>query len=99
VLTYPLPTLALGYGGESVKAALEPFIEAMRDFNGFMLGVVRRINAVYGRLRTVDREVAMKFNHGMFGIDQVISVHLDLVVLLRAGGTRQGKRKEDRIQG
>jgi len=34
----------------------------------------------------------------MFGIDQVSPVHLDLVVLLRTGGRRQGNRKGDRIQ-
>jgi hypothetical protein len=39
VITHPQPALALGYGSEDVKAALEPVIEAVGDLDGLVLGV------------------------------------------------------------
>jgi hypothetical protein len=54
VITHPLPALALSYGSEDVKAALEPVIKAMDDLDRLMLGVVGGINTIYGRLRAVD---------------------------------------------
>lgn len=39
VISNPLPALSFIYGGEDVKATLEPVIEAMRDLQSFMLGV------------------------------------------------------------
>jgi hypothetical protein len=77
--------LTLSDRSKEIKAAFEPIIEAMRDLNGLMLGVIGGINAVYDGLRAVDREVAVEFNHGVTGIDQVGAVHLDFVVILSEG--------------
>ena len=82
VITHPLPALAAGYGSEDVKAALEPVIKAVCDLDGLVFGVIGGINTIHDRLRAVDREVAMEFDHGVSGIDQVRSVHLDFVVIL-----------------
>jgi hypothetical protein len=82
VIPHPLPALALGYGSENIKAALEPIIEAVRDFDGLTLGVIGGIKAIYDRLRTIDRKVAVELNHGVCRIDQVRSIHLDLIVAL-----------------
>jgi hypothetical protein len=49
-----------------------------------VLGVIGGVNTVDGRLRPVDREVAMEFHHGVPGIDQVRPVHLDFVIVLSA---------------
>jgi hypothetical protein len=92
VITHPLPALALSYGSEDVKAAFEPVIEAMGDLDRLMLRVVGGINTIYGRLRTIDCEVAMEFNHSVSGIDQVGTVHLDFVVVL---STTEGCSKDE----
>jgi hypothetical protein len=60
-----LPPLPLGYGSEDVKAALELVIEAVCDLDGLVFSVIGGIDAIYDRLRAVDGEVAMEFNHGV----------------------------------
>jgi hypothetical protein len=80
-----LPALALGCGSEDIKSALEPIVESVGNFDGLMLGVIGGIYTIYDRLRAIDREVAMEFNHGVSGIDQVGSVRLDFVIVSSAG--------------
>jgi hypothetical protein len=82
VITHPLPALALGYGSEDVKAALEPVIEAVGDLDGLVLGVISGVNTVDDCLRSIDREVAMEFHHSVSRIGQVRPVHLDFVIVL-----------------
>jgi hypothetical protein len=88
MIAHPLPALALGYGSEDVKAALEPVIEAVRDLYGFVLRVISGVNTVDDCLRSIDREVAMKFHHSVSGIDQVRPVHLDFVIVLSTAECR-----------
>jgi hypothetical protein len=97
VITHPLPALALSDGSEDVKAALEPVIKAVCDLDGLMFGVIGGINTIHDRLRAIDREVAMEFDHGVSGIDQVGSVHLNFIVILSLGGTcSQNNRQQDK---
>ena len=74
---------SLDQPNRSIRAALEPVIEAVCDLDGLVFSVIGGINAIYDRLRSVDREVAMEFNHSVSGIDQVGPVHLDFVIVLR----------------
>jgi hypothetical protein len=82
VISHPLPVLALSNGSEDVKATLKPVIEAVSDLHRFMLGMIGGVNPIHYCLRTSDREIAMEFNHGVSGIDEIRSVHLDFVVVL-----------------
>jgi hypothetical protein len=67
VISHPLPTLALSYGSEDAKTTLEPVIEAMCDLNGLMLSVIGGLNTINDRLRTIDRKVAVEFDHRVSG--------------------------------
>ncbi len=69
-------------GSEDVKTALEPVVEAVRDLDRLMLGVIGGVNTVDDCLRSVDGEVAVEFHHRVPGIDQVGPVHLDFVIVL-----------------
>jgi len=95
VIAHPLPALSRGYGGEDVKAALEPVIEAVGDLDGLVLGVIGGVNTVDDCLRSVDREVAMEFHHGVPGINQVGPVDLDFVVVLSAAERCSKDKDED----
>ena len=95
VVTHPLPALALGYGSEDVKAALQPVLEAMPDLDRLMFGVIRLLNAVHNCLGAIDCEVAMELNHGVCGISQVRFVPVDFGVVLSAcAGCRQDDRQQ-----
>jgi hypothetical protein len=50
VIAHPLPAAVRLNAGENVKAGLEPVVDALCDFNGFMLGVVCGQDAVDGCL-------------------------------------------------
>ena len=65
MISYPLPSLALAYGREDVKAALEPVVETVSNLDSLMFDVIGQTNTVYYRLRSVDRKVAMQFDHGV----------------------------------
>jgi hypothetical protein len=46
VIANPLPTLSFGDGSEDVKAALEPVVKAVRNFDGLVFGVICGINTI-----------------------------------------------------
>jgi len=50
VIPDPLPALALGYGREDIKTALEPLIEAMRDLDRLVFAVIGGVNTIHDRL-------------------------------------------------
>jgi hypothetical protein len=97
VIPNPLPALAFGDGSENIEAALEPVIEAVRDLDRLMLGMIGGVEAVHGGLRAVNGEVAVEFKHGVSGIDQVGSVHLDFIVVLSA--SERDSDDEDQERG
>jgi len=59
VIAHPLPAPIRLNAGEDVKAGLEPVVDALGDFNRFMLGVVGGQDAVDGRLAALNRKVGM----------------------------------------
>jgi hypothetical protein len=61
--------LAFGDGSENVKAAFEPVVETVCDLDRLMLGVIGGVEAVHGCLRSVNREIAVEFKHGVSRID------------------------------
>jgi len=86
VVADPLNALATTFGSENVKANFEPVGEAVSDLDGFMLGVVGGIDAVDDGLAAIDSEIAVELDHGVVGLDQVVAVNLNFVVVLGAGG-------------
>ena len=65
--------------------------QTMRDLEGLMLGMVRGQDPVQYALGPGDGEVAMKLEHGDFGLHQVGTVNLYLVVAL---GQREHARSQ-----
>ena len=86
VVADPLNAQAAAFGSEDVEADFEPVGETVGDLDGFVLGVTSGIEAVDDGFGTVDGEIAMEFDHGVAGIDQVVAVNLNFVVVLGAGG-------------
>src|SRR6185312_6142106 len=82
VITNPVPSIAGTSAGKNIKAGLKPIIHALRDFNGFMNGMVCGRNSIHLSLGTLRGVVGMEFNHRYAGVDRVGAVHLYLVVVL-----------------
>jgi hypothetical protein len=61
-------------------------VDSLRDFDGFVFGVVRRLDAIDHGFRSVHGEVGVQFEHGASGRDGVIAIDLDLIVVLGGGG-------------
>jgi len=85
VVTDPLDALTAARRSKDVEAGFKPVGETVGDLDGFVLGVIRGIEAVHHRLATVDGEIAVKFDHGVAGLDLIVTVDLDFVIVLRAG--------------
>jgi len=45
--------------GEDVEADFGPSVDSLRDFDGFVFGVVRRLDAIDRGFRSVHREVGV----------------------------------------
>ena len=58
----------------------------MGDFDGLVLGMIGREHAILHRLGTVDGEIAVQLHHGFAGLDRVVAIDLDFVVVLGPGG-------------
>ena len=68
----------------------------MGNLDSFVFSVIGGINTIYDRLRAVDCEVAVEFNHRVPWVDQVGPVHLDFIVVLSTGeGCREDNRQQD----
>ena len=83
VVADPLPSLIVGHRGEDVEAGLEPRRDALRDLDRLVQLVFGGKDAVHGRLRSLEGEVAVQLHHGGFGRNRFRPVNLDLVVVLR----------------
>src|SRR5206468_6830334 len=68
--------------GEDIEARLEPWREAVRDFDRLMRGVLRGKHAVLFLRRPLDGGVAMEFDHSLAGFHGLGAIHLDLKVSL-----------------
>ena len=86
MVTHPVPAISRAGTGKDIKAGLKPIIEAVRDLDGFVLGVVGWQHAILDGLAAVNCEVAMQLDHGVTGLDLVVGVDLDFVVVLSARG-------------
>ena len=62
--------------------------DALRDFDGFVFGVVGGLHAIDDVALTIGGEVGVQFEHGGAGCNGFGAVNLDLVIVLRmARGT------------
>src|SRR5579863_3444836 len=83
VRSHVIPGAVLN-AGEDVEAGLKPLVEAVRDLDGFVLGVVGGEHAVDRPLLPGSSEVAVQFHHRDIRLHQVRSVDLYLVIALGA---------------
>src|ERR1700755_3339012 len=67
---------------KKIKPRLEPGIPSMRDLDGFMKYMIRRLDAVCNVLRSVKSEIAVQFHHRVAFSDGLAAIDLDLIVLL-----------------
>ena len=84
----PLDALAAALAGEDVEADLRPVVDALRDLDGLVLGVIGGLHAVDDVALAVGGEVGVELDHGGAGSDRVGAIDLDLVVAL--GAQRRG---------
>jgi hypothetical protein len=75
-------------------ARLKVTPDALRDFDGFVLGVVGGLHAIDNVALTIGGEVGMELEHGGAGGNGFSAVNLDLVVALRMGEGNGGDEGE-----
>src|SRR5580704_3681683 len=92
----PIPSLTGACRGENIKSRFEPIGPAVGDFDGFVQSVVGREEAIYHLLRAVNREIAVQFHHGVAGLDGIVAVDLNFVVILCGGCLREEKQAKGR---
>jgi hypothetical protein len=68
----------------------------MSYFDGFVQCVVRGEKAVDHLLRAINREITMQFHHGVTGLDGIVAVHLDFVIVLSSSRSREEKQAKSR---
>jgi hypothetical protein len=56
--------------------------------------MVSRVKTIHHGFRAINREIAMEFKHGVCGVNQIGSVDLDLVVVLRMRNRRSGDESQ-----
>ena len=83
VIAHPHPPAVGLDGGENVEPGLEPVAETVGDLERFVDGMVGRQDPIDYRLRSLHREVAMQFHHGVAGRDEIRAVDLNFSVVLR----------------
>jgi hypothetical protein len=66
------------------------------DFDGFVKRVIGGIQAVDHLLRTVNREIAVQFDHGVAGVHELGTVHLNFVIILGGGCSREEEHAKSR---
>jgi len=108
VVAYPVIAAAGVIAGEDLEAEFEPVVNALSDFDSFVLGVVGGKGAVVGvdgvgcGLEAVDGEVRVELDHGGPGLYGFGAVDLDFVVVLGAETSsseqEQRHKNEDAIQ-
>src|SRR5882757_7573645 len=98
VITHPLHALSAALRREDVKAHFKPVGDAAGDFDGFVLGMIRRQESVLNGFGPVDREVAVELDHSVSGLDGVVRIDLDLVVILCTSGGQAKSMKNNQIE-
>jgi len=96
MVAHPLKALAAALGSKDVEAYFEPVRETVGDLDGFVLGMISGVEAVDDSLGAVDGEITVKLNHGVAGINQIGTVHLNFIVVLRASGHNRRDKQTTR---
>src|SRR5207245_251955 len=73
---------ATARAGEDVESGFEPIVEAVRDLDRLVPGVIRGQRAVVSLLRPFRGEVIVQLDYGDAALDGFRAVDLDLVVIL-----------------
>src|SRR5215470_11080376 len=93
VVADPLNALPAFFRSEDVETSLEPVVEAMCDFDGFMQLMIGRKQTVFGDFRALEGEIAVELDHGVMPFNQLVAVDLNFIVILRARGrTKRGAK-------
>ncbi len=73
---------ATARAGEDVESGFKPIVEAVRDLDRLVPGVIRGQRAVVSLLRPLHGEVIVQLDHGDAARDGFRAVDLELVVIL-----------------
>ncbi len=83
--------------GEDVESGFKPIVEAVRDLDRLVPGVIRGQRAVVSLLRPFRGEVIVQLDHGDAARDGFRAVDLDLIVILSVDGkSREEENKQDK---
>ena len=91
MVPHPLPARIRLDTGKDIEPGLEPWGEAVGDFNRLMHGVLGGKHPFLARRRPPDRRVAVELEHGLPRFQSVRSVDLDLEIALGSNDTRPPK--------
>ena len=83
MVAHPLNAIAAALAGENVETHLRPGVDALRDLDGFVLGIIGRCDAVDHVALTLSGKIRMKLNHGASRGHCIRAVDLYLVITLR----------------
>ena len=80
---YPLERSIGLNAGELIEAGFEKIVPPVGDLQRFVLGVIRRQNAIDHGLGATQGEITMQLHHGHLRRDQIRAVYLDFITALR----------------
>ena len=83
-----IPAAAIARAGEDVEAGFEPLVEAVRNLDRLMPGMMRWQSAVGGGLCALRGEIVMQLDHRNAARHGFRSIDLDFIIVLRANGCR-----------
>ncbi len=92
MVAHPLPSLAGIHRSKDIKSHFEPVVEAVRDLDGFMFGVIGRVYAICDLFAAVNGEIAVQLHHRVARFNRLRAVHLNFVIVLCAG--RRGAQQQ-----
>src|SRR5689334_22647005 len=99
VVADPLPAMSRLDTGEQVKASLKPRRESVGKFQCLVQGMVAGHNSVDRLSGSLERVVAMQFQHVLAGRDRFRGVDLNLVIVLGEGRAQPEKRQTENQKG
>ena len=94
VVTHPLPSAIRLNAREEIKANLCPVVDALREFQRFVLCVVGGKHAVLDGFAAANREIGMDLDHSGMRCLGFRRIDLNFVVVL--GGSPRGQARKQR---
>ncbi len=83
MVAHPLITVTRARACENIEAQLTPRVQAVRNFNGLVPGMLSGLDTIHFVFRARKREVVVQLHHSSLGRYRVGTVNLNFIIVLR----------------